>query len=601
MTPDGDNDERDDESAPGDDTTARVTERGGSASGLGWGEPGSGQPPGDRITFDEGTTEEVSEGSRPEGTPPPPPGAPDAPSKPATPLTTEKGPIHPTPRTPPQRPTPTPPVTLRRASSPEAPAAPAPGSGSGSQRPAVTRSATGLDVPPDGGGKIDELKVQLRELAEKEAAAEEASARTPAERPTPSTGGAGGPAVGELAQQLAATQAQVAALAAQITTLSHRLSYDLERSSQTTAERLLRDIPEEIRARLGADLGPAIDDLTDQIETDRNTFTTALADVQRSIGPRLTSMGEIVDALPLSNVEVLSALQGIGTDLEDRFGRFATRVGDQLGALERATAAELTRLRTQVDDLRVATGRTSGGPEALERMAGQVERLVQSTPSSEEVVEALELVVSEHLEVLRDNLDTRVAALEPAMRQELETTRAESLAGMASAEEVLAERIEVLEATLAERMDLALADQVDAVDELVTDRHAQLLGAIRAEAGAAPAALTDNDTLEGVAAEVGELGQVLHASSTQIEELVAAVGALAEQVSAVQKQVTAVQAQVAERPEVELAGDPMAAVSEELKALRRRISLRLESPGEAAGLTAEQVAALAAQIADHLH
>ncbi len=601
MTPEGEHDERDDESAPGDDTTARVTERGGSGSGLGWGEPGSGQPPGDRITFEEGTTEQPSEGStRPDAVPPPPPGAPDGPPKPAAPLTTEKGPIHPTPRTPPQRPTPTPPVTLRRASNPDTPTGPAPGSGSGAQRPAVTRSVTGLDVPPEGGGKIDELKEQLRELAEKEAAAEAAS-HPPAERPTPSTGSGGGPAVGELAQQLAATQAQVAALAAQITTLSHRLSYDLERSSQTTAERLLRDIPEEIRARLGADLGPAIDDLTDQIETDRNTLTTALADVQRSIGPRLTSMGEIVDALPLSNVEVLSALQGIGTDLEDRFGRFAARVGDQLGALERATAAELTRLRTQVDDLRVATGRPSGGPEALERMAGQVERLVQSTPSSEEVVEALELVVSEHLEVLRDNLDTRVAALGPAMRQELEATRAESLAGMASAEEVLAERIEVLEATLAERMDLALADQVDAVDELVTDRHAQLLGAIRAEADAAAPPAADNDTLDGVAAEVGELGQVLHTTSTRIDELVTAVTALAAQVGAVQDQVTAVQDQVAVRPEVELAGDPMAAVSEELKALRRRISLRLESPAEAAGLTAEQVAALAAQIADHLH
>jgi hypothetical protein len=165
---------------------------------------------------------------------------------------------------------------------------------------------------------------------------------------------------------------------------------------------------------------------------------------------------------------------------------------------------------------------------------------------------------------------------------------------MASAEEVLAERIELLEATLAERMDLALADQVDAVDELVTDRHAQLLGAIRAETGASVPAAPDNDTLEGVAAEVGELGQVLHATSTQIDELVAAVAALAEQVAALQEQVAA-------RPEVELAGDPMAAVSEELKALRRRISLRIESPAEAAGLTAEQVAALAAQIADHLH
>ena len=181
--------------------------------------------------------------------------------------------------------------------------------------------------------------------------------------------------------------------------------------------------------------------------------------------------------------------------------------------------------------------------------------------------------------------------------------RAESLAGMASAEEVLAERIEVLEAT-AGRADGPGPRPTRSMRSTSSsrDRHAQLLGAIRAEAGAAaPAAVTDNDTLEGVAAEVGELGQVLHASSTQIEELVAAVGALAEQVSAVQEQVAAVQEQVAERPEVALAGDPMAAVSEELKALRRRISLRLESPGEAAGLTAEQVAALAAQIADHLH
>jgi hypothetical protein len=44
----------------------------------------------------------------------------------------------------------------------------------------------------------------------------------------------------------------------------------------------------------------------------------------------------------------------------------------------------------------------------------------------------------------------------------------------------------------------------------------------------------------------------------------------------------------------------MAQVADELKALRRRISLRFESEATG-GMTPEQVAALAAQISDHLH
>jgi hypothetical protein len=306
--------------------------------------------------------------------------------------------------------------------------------------------------------------------------------------------------------------------------------------------------------------------------------------VQQALEPRLNAVSEVVEALPLSNVEILNALQGVGSEIEDRFTRFAARVGDQLAALERSTSAELVRLRTQVDDLRASVARPSTSAEALDRMAGQVERLVQRTPSAEEIVEARELLVSEHMEVLRDNVETRLGALAPALREELEAVRAESLAGMATAEEQLGERLEVLEATLAERMDLALADQVDAIDTIVSDRHAQLLGAVQAAEPAAAAGPIDDHRLDD-AAESSAI------AVSRLDEVIAGLAELRDL--------------VASRPEAEGAdgtvdADAMAQVADELKALRRRISLRFESEATG-GLTPEQVAALAAQISDHLH
>ena len=150
-------------------------------------------------------------------------------------------------------------------------------------------------------------------------------------------------AVGELAQQLAATQAQVASISAQLTTLAHRITYDLERGAQTTSERILRDLehlPDQVSFRVGAHLGPAVDDLTEQVEADSERLRLL---VEKDFGPKLTAIGETVEALPLGTAELLNGLQTVAGDLEDRMTRFATRVGDQVTALERPPTPTSTR------------------------------------------------------------------------------------------------------------------------------------------------------------------------------------------------------------------------------------------------------------------
>jgi hypothetical protein len=595
VTPEGEHDQADDDAASGG-TGPRPRPSTPIAADLGWEGPTSSQPPGERITWERSTQSIDPAPSSPDITrpdvrasragddtsgatpPPPPPPPPPAPNPRPTTLrqpaastapaasSGDAGDADDTVRGP----------ARSREAGPATPARPEPPARPGSAAPTPTASsetAAGGDE-----GAVDTLKAQLGALARQEAEGQ----RSRDQRAERAAGRA--ELTGELAQQLAATQSQVAALAAQLTTLSHRISYDLERSAQTTSERLLRDIgtiPDAVRTSLGADLGPAIDDLTDQIETDRTKLAASIAGVQQALEPRLRSVSEVVEALPLSNVEILNALQGVGSEIEDRFTRFAARVGDQLAALERSTSAELVRLRTQVDDLRASVARPSTSAEALDRMAGQVERLVQRTPSAADVVEALELLVSEHLEVLRDNLDTRVAALGPTMHEELEVVRTEALANMTSAEEVLGERVEAMEASLLERMDLAMADQIDAVDALVTDRHAQLLGTLRTEGLGGD----DDDGDEPTA----EIALAVAAANERLDALVASLDELRHQVEA-----------LAERPVPEApAEDPMATVNEELKALRRRISLRLESP-DTPVLTPEQIAAIAAQLADHL-
>jgi hypothetical protein len=620
---------------------------------LGWGEDNrSAQPPGERISWDEPEITEAAPSSAanlPTPTSAPTPAFPDRPivrapraepepEAPKRPFTLRGVPPRrdePNPREEPpapplsgpgpdagvapvlsaREPEPTPPVeppAPPRAQPPAhlAPEAPAP-------RPSTLRPdlhGSGDEVAPAIADEVDTLKEQLRALVG--LSGPNADAPTPPEpsfppaapdpepermaepepepaldlhlrplRPAPDRTA---PALAELSQQLVATQSQVAAIGAQLTTLSHRLSYDLERSGQSMSERVLRDlstVSEELRRTVGADLGPAIDDLTDQVETDRASLAAAIDAARDTIATRLATIGEVVDAQPLRNVEILSALQGLSSDLEDRLERLAGRINDQVVALERSTTAELTRLRSQVDELRAAVARPSSSAEAIERMTGQVERLVQRTPTTEELVESLELLVSEHLEVLRDNLDTRVGALAPLVQEELEAVRAESLAGTSAAEEQLAERIEVLEATLAERMDLAMADQIESIDALVSDRQAQLLGAIQAGVDDAPVAAPGDDH------RLDEAAESAAAAVHRLDEVIAALGELHDL--------------VADRPAIEVApgsvdAEAMAQDSEELKALRRRISLRFEAE-PAGGLTPDQIATLAAQISDHLH
>ncbi len=372
-----------------------------------------------------------------------------------------------------------------------------------------------------------------------------------------------GAAIGELAQQLAATQAQVASISAQLTTLAHRITYDLERGAQTTSERILRDLehlPDQVSFRVGAHLGPAIDDLTDQVEADSQRLRQV---VDVSFGAKLATIGETVESLPLGTSELLNGLQTVAGDLEDRLTRFATRVGDQVNALERSTHTDLAALRERLDEVKDAA-QPQLDTEAIDRMAGQVERLAERPTGTTEVIDAVELLITEHLEVLRDGVETRVAALAPVLHEELESVREEALASTVATEEALVERLDSLEVSLMERVDAALGDQVDAVDAIIADRHTALLGSV-SEAGDA-----------------------------RLEELAVSVATLAERLEEVM-------AAVLELQEAQVAGDdPVAAVHEELQALRRRISVRLEGAESAQGLTPEQLKELAAQIALHL-
>ena len=420
----------------------------------------------------------------------------------------------------------------------------------GGGRAGATAAAPPVPPPPPGAAPAPRTERPAGEAA----AAERRNDRTTV-------------AVAELAQQLAATQAQVTSLSAQLTTLSHRITYDLERGAQATSERVLRDLdplPEQVSFRVGAHLGPAIDDLTEQIEVDRDRLRQV---IEGDFGARLRAIGETVDALPLANVEVLNGLQSIGADLEDRLTRFATRIADQVTALESATTSELAKLRDQLEELQAASERHLD-QAALDRMAGQVERLAERPSVATEIIDAVELLVTEHLDALRDNVEARVGALAPVLHEELEAVRAEAQAGVSATEEVLTERIDALESGLTARMEEVLHDQIDAVDALIAQRHDQLLGAVAPGAG--------EHTDEVVAA--------LTAATERLDE---AVGALHD-------------AAPAGAGTLELDDAALDGIREELQALRRRISLRFEAGDPGAGLTAEQLEALAAQIAAHL-
>jgi hypothetical protein len=380
-------------------------------------------------------------------------------------------------------------------------------------------------------------------------------------------------AVAELSQQVTATQAQVTSLSAQLTTLAHRITYDLERGAQATSERVLRDLdqlPDQVSFKVGAHLGPAIDDLTDQIEVDRDKLRQV---IEGDFGARLRAIGDTVDALPLANVEVLNGLQAIGADLEDRLTRFATRIADQVSAFEASTAGELTKLRERLEELQQASERHLD-QAALDRMAGQVERLAERPSPSTEIIDAVELLVTEHLDALRDNVEARVGALAPVLHEELEAVRAEAQAGVSATEEVLTERIDALESGLTARLEEVLHDQIDAVDTLIADRHAQLQASVTAAGG------------EGG----GEhLSGVVEALTTATQHLDEAVAALVDAGAA------------GGGGAVELDDAALAGIREELKSLRRRISLRFEAgEGGGSGLAPEQLEELAALIAARL-
>jgi hypothetical protein len=376
----------------------------------------------------------------------------------------------------------------------------------------------------------------------------------------------------EVTQQLTSTQAQIASLSAQLTTLSHRITYDLERGSQTTSERIVRDLGDigpEITTQVSAAIGPAIDDLTDQIEAD----ATKQALAAEALTAKLAALADTVDTIPLANVELKSAVQTLEGDLEDRFTSLATRVNDQISALERATTSELGRLREHLADLQASAAMPSADRDTIERMAGQVERLTQRASSPTEVADAVELLIAEHLEVLRDNVEAKVAALAPALQEELESVRVDAAAGIGATEETLAERIDALEASVIERVDNALSDQTDAFDAALADRLAGLMGAV---------AGTDDDRIEALAASVSAAEE---ATADRFEQLMGAVIELQEA--------------LVQRDEAS-ADDPMAAVNDELKALRRRITLRMEGGDAPAGITPEQLEDLAEQIAGKL-
>ncbi|MDP1818525.1 MAG: hypothetical protein Q8K58_01355 [Acidimicrobiales bacterium] len=379
----------------------------------------------------------------------------------------------------------------------------------------------------------------------------------------------GGVAVGDLAQQLAAVQAQVASLSAQLTTLAHRITYDMERGAQTTSERILRDLsqlPQQVSYQVGAHLGPAIDDLTDQVESD-SARLTEVVDVR--LAARLTTIADAVQAMPLANVELLSNIETVGVDLQDRFERFSTRIADQVTALERATTAELTRLRDHVDELQASASQPGLDHDVLARMAGQVERMVQRSSGTSEVVDAVELLINEHLEVLRDGIETRVGALAPALSEELEALRADALAGVTASDEALGERVDALESSLGERVDAALAEQIDVLEGLVADRHMELLTAVSTTAE------ERQEELAGLVALANERIEAIHAAVRELQTSGAGAGGSVDE-------------------------EAMAAVTEELQALRRRITLRFESGDAPAGLTPQQLQQLADAVAERI-
>ena len=283
----------------------------------------------------------------------------------------------------------------------------------------------------------------------------------------------------------------------------------------------------------------------------------------------------MVDGLPLANAELLSALRSLEADLEDRFNRLANRLGDQVTAFEEANAAELARLRDHLFDLADAQATAGAEREVVDRMAAQVERLTQSTVASD-TAEAVELLIAEHLEVLRDELEERVGAIVPLLQEELEAVRTEAAAAVSTSEDALAERIEALDAAVGARLDAALLDQVDALDAAVGERLGQ---ALAEHAGSTDARL--DDLAAAATAAEASTGQQLAALLAIVTELQEA------------------QAATAERAPSADADEGLAAVTEELKALRRRITLRLEGEGPA-GLTAEQVEDVAAQVAARL-
>ena len=448
--------------------------------------------------------------------PDPRPWRPDAPTITGQPSTTSGGPVH-APSAAPIPPPPQPTEPRRGPTISASPAKPPPPPPPQPQvQPSRARSESAQSAPPAVPvGDLPDRRVAERSNA----------------------------AVGELAQQLAAMQAQVASLSAQLTTLAHRITYDMERGAQTTSERILRDLgqlPQQVSQQVGAHLGPAIDDLAEQVEAD-SARLAEVVDVQ--LTARIASIGDAVDAMPLGNVELMSGLQTLGADLQDRVERFATRVGDQVTALERATTTELARLRDNVAELQTSIGQPAADHDTISRMAGQVERLSERAPGTSEVVDAVEQLINEHLEVLRDGIEARVGALAPALHEELEALRAEALAGSTSADEALAERVEALEIALVERVDTALADQIDALDGLMSDRHAMLLGAVTKM----------NDERHD------ELAAIVASGNERIEEVLAAVAELQEGGGAAPDE------------------DALAGIAEELQALRRRITLRFEA------------------------
>jgi hypothetical protein len=415
--------------------------------------------------------------------------------------------------------------------------------------------------------------------------------------PGPRGPGKGGPTFADLAQQLAATQAQVAALSAQLTTLAHRLTYDVERGAQTTSERVTRDLErtlaEAVALRVGQHLGPAVDDLTDQIAED---FAPKLEQVVESMGKvtevgldaRIGALTDAIDSLPMGNVEVLGQLETLGSDLQDRLQRFSTRVLDQVSTLERSNVSELTRLREAVEELKTAGPSSAGGTdvETLRRIANHVERLAQRTPGTAGIVAAVETLITEHLESVRVGLDEQVAGLAPTMQVELDAVRTENMQALGSIEHELLEQISTIEASLIERLDGLLADHLDSVDAVIADRQEGIVEAVATAGGErideAVSALTDVG-----AARLEEVAAVANLGADRVEELAVAVqelqaaiaeGGLGDAPSVGDDAVSAIEAL-------------MSTVVEELQALRQKISEQ-----GSGGLDEDQIQAIASAV-----